>query len=30
VWDDVSVLEAFEDSDTGNIEIPEEGIPEAG
>ena len=26
VWDDVSVLESFEDSDTGDIEIPEDGV----
>jgi hypothetical protein len=26
VWDDISVLESFEDSETGNIEIPEDGV----
>ena len=27
VWDDVSVLESMEDSETGDIEIPEGGVP---
>lgn len=26
VWDDISVLESFEDSESGDIEIPEDGI----